>query len=55
MLVTPKQEIISHAQQDVRVGFQNESFEKLCEALLHLGTVLGEQLLELVDDQHGPA
>ena len=29
MLVTAKQEVVPHAEQDAHVGFEDEAFEKL--------------------------
>ncbi len=46
-----EEEVVAHREQHVDVGLERQPSQKLGEALLHLGRVLREQLLELIDDQ----
>lgn len=48
-----KQEVVAHGQQDVGVGLDREATEQLGKARLLFGRVQREQLLELIEDQHG--
>ena len=49
--MTEEEEIVPHGEQDKDVGFEDKTPEKISKPRLHLGWVLGEQLLELVDNQ----
>ena len=49
--VAVKEKVIAHRQQHVNVCVERDSSEQLRELLLNLGWTLGEQLLELIEDQ----
>ncbi len=48
------EEVVGRGEEDSHVGFEGETTEQVGEALLDFGRTLGEELLELVDDDDGP-
>jgi hypothetical protein len=50
VLTAPEEEVVAQRKQHVDVGLLDEPAQQGGEARLHLGSVQGEQLLELVHD-----
>ena len=52
VLLATVEVIVAYGEHDVHVGGVHQPAQQLDEARLHLGRVEGEQLFELVDDEH---
>ena len=53
LLAAAEQEVVAQRQQDVDLGLLREAAEERREASLHLRSVQGKELLELVHDEEG--